>query len=79
MELDADDQYVLEMGAKYPAALKRLWIWAKDALREGNAVCFELSKDAFGYARKQYMFLNDIHVVCAGGEICGSVICIFIQ
>ncbi|XP_074352965.1 uncharacterized protein LOC141692127 [Apium graveolens] len=67
------------MGANYPSALKRLWTWANDALADGRTKSFELSKEAFGATKKQVIFLSDIHAVCSGGEIAGSIICIYIH
>lgn len=67
------------MGANYPSALNRLWAWAKDALADGRTMCFELSREAFGSTKKQVILLSDIHAVCSGGEMAGSIICLFIQ
>lgn len=74
-----EPELVVEIGANYPSALNRLWTWAKDALSDGRTVTFELSKEAFGSGKKQTIFYSDIHAVCSGGEMAGSVICIFIQ
>lgn len=71
--------YVLDMGPDYPPSLKRLWLWAKDALKDGQATTFELCEEAFGSTKKQCLFLSDIYALCSGGEISGSVICIFIK
>ncbi|XP_074373659.1 uncharacterized protein LOC141714009 [Apium graveolens] len=59
--------------------MKRLWTWVKEALSCGRTISFELSKEAFGFTKKQIMFLSDIHAVCSGGEMAGSVICLFIH
>lgn len=67
------------MGPNYPSALNRLWTWAKDSLSDGRTISFQLSKEAFGLTRKQSIFLSDIHAVCSGGEMAGSVICLYIQ
>ncbi|XP_017221133.2 uncharacterized protein LOC108197904 [Daucus carota subsp. sativus] len=67
------------MGANYPSALKRLWTWAKDALSDGQTVSFELSEEAFGSTKKRAIFVSDIHAVCSGGEMLGSVICIYMN
>ena len=67
------------MGVNYPSALKRLWAWAKDALSNDQTVSFELSEAAFGCTKQRAIFLSDIHAVCSGGEMAGSVICIFMK
>ncbi|XP_063942744.1 uncharacterized protein LOC135150388 [Daucus carota subsp. sativus] len=67
------------MGANYPSALKRLWTWAKDALSDGQTVSFELSEEAFGSTKKRAISISDIHAVCSGGEMAGSVICIYMN
>lgn len=69
----------LEMGHDYPPMLKRMWLWAKEALKDGQTVKFDLCKEAFGSTKKQVIFLSDVHALCAGGEISGSVICLFIK
>ena len=76
---DVEPELVIEMGTNYPSALNRLWTWANDALADGRAMSFELSKEAFGCTKKQVIFLSDIHAVCSGGEMSGSIICLFIQ
>lgn len=76
---DLEDELHVEMGPDYPSALKRLWMWAKDALTDGRSISFKLSEEAFGVTRKQVLFLQDIHALCAGGEMCGSVITVYIE
>lgn len=76
---DVEEEFHIEMGSNYPSALNRLWTWAKDALSDGQTVCFELSEEAFAVKKKQVVFLQDIHAVCAKGEMSGSIITIFIQ
>ncbi|XP_074326680.1 uncharacterized protein LOC141664626 [Apium graveolens] len=76
---DVEPELVVQIGPNYPSVMKRLWTWAKEALSGGRTISFELSKEAFGFTKKQIMFLSDIHVVCSGGEIAGSVICLFIH
>ncbi|XP_074377131.1 uncharacterized protein LOC141718653 [Apium graveolens] len=67
------------MGPNYPSSLKRVWMWAKDALVNGRTISFELSEEAFGVTKKHVIFLQDVHAVCATGEMFGSVIIIFID
>lgn len=67
------------MDGDYPSALNRLWTWAHVALSDGQTTGFELSEEAFGFKKKQVVFLSDIHAVCSRGEMAGSVICLFIQ
>ncbi|XP_074326691.1 uncharacterized protein LOC141664637 [Apium graveolens] len=76
---DVEPELVVQIGPNYPSAMKRLWTWAKEALSGGRTISFELSKEAFGFTKKQIMFLSNIHVVCSGGEMVGSVICLFIH
>ena len=76
---DIQPELVVPMGANYPSALKRLWTWAKDALSDGQTVSFELSEEAFGSTKKRAIFISDIHAVCSGGEMAGSVICIYMK
>ena len=76
---DVEPELVVQIGPNYPSAMKRLWTWAKEALSGGRTISFELSKEAFGFTKKQIMFLSDIHAVCSGGKMAGSVICLFIQ
>lgn len=72
-------EFVLDMGDDYPPTLKHMWLWAKEALKDGKTSRFVLCKEAFGSAKKQVLFLSDFHALCAGGEISGSVICLFIK
>ena len=74
-----EPKYVVEFGADYPPSLKRLWLWAKDALTDGRTITFHLREEAFASTNKQVLFLSDIHALCSGGEISGSVICLFIK
>lgn len=74
-----EPEFVLDMGADYPLHLKRLWLWAKDALKDGQTTTFELCQEAFGSTKKQVLFLSDVYALCYGGEISGSVICMFIN
>ncbi|KAL8099890.1 hypothetical protein AgCh_032225 [Apium graveolens] len=76
---DVEPELVVQIGPNYPSAMKRLCTWAKEALSGGRTISFELSKEAFGFTKKQIMFLSDIHAVCSGGEMAGSVICLFIH
>ncbi|VFQ73125.1 unnamed protein product [Cuscuta campestris] len=59
--------------------LKRLWLWAKEALSDDRAHTFVLNKDAFGVEKKLSVFLSDIHALCARGEMAGSIITIYIH
>ncbi|XP_074374711.1 uncharacterized protein LOC141715128 [Apium graveolens] len=74
-----EPELTVEMGANYPSALNRLWTWAKVALAHGETVSFTLCKEAFGSTKKHVIYLSDIYAVCTGGEMSGSVICLFIQ
>lgn len=76
---ECEHKLVVEMDSSYPPALNRLWTWASDALTDGRTIGFELSEEAFGLKKKQVMFLSDIHAVCSGGEMAGSIICLYIQ
>ncbi|XP_074377269.1 uncharacterized protein LOC141718784 [Apium graveolens] len=67
------------MGANYPPILKRLWLWEKNALADGQVNSFFLCQEAFGVTAKKALFLSDVHALCSGGEISGSTICIFIN
>ena len=78
-ELGEEPEYVLHMGDDYLVNLKRLWLWAKDALKDGQTTNFQLCEEAFGATRKQLIFLSDIYALCSGGEISTSVICMFIK
>lgn len=76
---DREPEFVVNMGPNYPPSLKRLWIWASEALTDGRTCSFELCEDAFGSNKKQVIFLSDVHALCFGGEISGSIICMYIQ
>ncbi|KAL8089261.1 hypothetical protein AgCh_038888 [Apium graveolens] len=76
---DVEPEFVLEMGENYPSELKRLWTWAQGALADGRTISFDLCKEAFASTKKHVIYLSDIYAVCSGGEISGSVICLFIQ
>ena len=76
---DVEDELHVEMGVNYLSSLKRLWMWAKDALSDGRTVSFQLYEQAFAVTKKQVIFLQDIHSLCGRGEISGSIITIFIQ
>ena len=76
---DLENEFVVQMGEGYPCALKRLWLWANDAMQDGRAVAFHLQQEAFGLTKKQHVFLEDVHALCSGGEMPGSIICIYIQ
>lgn len=76
---DRNVEYAVNMGANYPPSLKRLWVWANEALKDGLTYPFKLSEEAFGSSQKQVLFLSDVHALCFGGEISGSTICIYIQ
>lgn len=73
------EEYVLDMDADYPPVLKRLWLWAKKALTDGQVSTFLLSEEAFGSTNKKAIFLPDVHALCSGDEISGSIICMFIK
>ncbi|XP_074359751.1 uncharacterized protein LOC141699833 [Apium graveolens] len=66
---DVEPELVVQIGPNYPSAMKRLWTWAKEALSGGRKISFELRKEAFGFTKKQIMFLSDIYAVCSGGEM----------
>lgn len=74
-----EPEFVVDMGPDYPPSLKRLWIWAKEALAGGRTLTFQLSQEAFALTTKQAIFLSDVHALCSGGEISGSVICLFVK
>ncbi|KAL1808053.1 hypothetical protein ACET3Z_004640 [Daucus carota] len=72
-------EQVVNMGPDFPPALKRLWLWARDALKDGRSQPFKLSQEAFGSTDKRCLFKSDISALCFGGEISGSVISMFIN
>ena len=72
-------EQVVNMGPDFPPALKRLWLWARDALKDGRSQPFKLSQEAFGSTDKRCLFKSDISALCFGGEISGSVISMFIK
>jgi hypothetical protein len=74
---EEEEEYVLEIGPDYPHSLKRLWLWAKNALKDGHVTSFQLCQQAFGSTSKKALFLSDVYALCSGGQISGSVICIF--
>ena len=76
---EPEPEYVDTMGPDYPATLKRLWLWASDALKDGRSLSFQLSEEAFGSSDKQILFSSDVHALCFEGDISGSVICMFIK
>lgn len=76
---ESDCELVVKMDDSFPSALKRLWIWAKDAMCDGRVVVFSLCEDAFGVPSKKYVYLQDIHNLCTRGEMSGSIICMFIK
>ncbi|VFQ79327.1 unnamed protein product [Cuscuta campestris] len=76
---ECGQEFQVEFGSKYPLQLKRLWLWAKEALSDDRAHPFVLNKDAFGVEKKLSIFLSDIHALCARGEMAGSIITIYIQ
>ncbi|RAL49561.1 hypothetical protein DM860_018220 [Cuscuta australis] len=76
---ECGQEFQVEFGAEYPLKLKRLWLWAKEALSDDRAHTFVLNKDAFGVEKKLSVFLSDIHALCARGEMAGSIITIYIQ
>ena len=55
-ELGEEPEFVLQMDDDYPSNLKRLWLWAKDALKDGQATKFQLCEEAFGATKKQVIF-----------------------
>ncbi|XP_063941381.1 uncharacterized protein LOC108198271 [Daucus carota subsp. sativus] len=50
-----------------------------DLVSEPEPVAFKLSEEAFGSSDKKCLFKSDISAVCFGGEISGTVICMFIN
>ncbi|VFQ83040.1 unnamed protein product [Cuscuta campestris] len=76
---ECGQEFQVEFGAEYPLQLKRLWLWAKEALSDDRAHTFVLNKDAFGVEKKLSVFLSDIHALCARGEMAGSIITIYIH
>ena len=78
-DLDTEPEYVLNVGPDFSPTLKRLWLWAKDALVDGRTSTFMLSEEAFGSTPKKALFLSDIYALCAGGEMSGSFICMYIK
>ncbi|KAL1823541.1 hypothetical protein ACET3Z_010319 [Daucus carota] len=72
-------ELVVNIGPDFPPALKRLWLWASDALKDGRSQPFQLSQEAFGSTDKSCLFKSDISALCFGGEISGSVISMFIN
>ena len=63
----------------FPPTFKKLWLWESDALKDGRSQSFKLSEEAFESTDKKCLFKSDISVVCFGGEISGTVICMFIK
>ena len=78
-DLVSEPEPVVNMGPDFPPTLKKLWLWASDALKDGRSQAFKLSEEAFGSSDKKCLFKSDISVVCFGGEISGTVICMFIK
>ncbi|VFQ85190.1 unnamed protein product [Cuscuta campestris] len=76
---ECGQEFQVEFGAECPLQLKRLWLWAKEALSDDRAHTFVLNKDAFGVEKKLSVFLSDIHALCARGEMVGSIITIYIH
>ncbi|XP_074356113.1 uncharacterized protein LOC141695800 [Apium graveolens] len=74
-----EPELVVDMGRNYPSPLNHLWTWVKGSLSNGRTIFFQLGKEAFGMTKKEIMFLSDIHAVCSGGEMAGSVICLYIH
>ncbi|VFQ80959.1 unnamed protein product [Cuscuta campestris] len=60
---ECGQEFQVEFGAEYPLQLKRLWLWAKEALSDDRAHTFVLNKDAFGVEKKLSVFLSDIHAL----------------
>ncbi|VFQ95151.1 unnamed protein product, partial [Cuscuta campestris] len=54
---ECGQEFQVEFGAEYPLQLKRLWLWAKEALSDDRAHTFVLNKDAFGVEKKLSVFL----------------------
>ncbi|KAL6582709.1 hypothetical protein OROMI_004787 [Orobanche minor] len=44
---DCGGEYVVEIGADYPPALKRLWIWTQESLSDGRITTFNLCHETF--------------------------------
>ncbi|XP_074347013.1 uncharacterized protein LOC141685832 [Apium graveolens] len=76
---DCVEEYVVKMGPNYLHALKRLWIWANEALSNGQTTSFKLCQEAFGSTKKYCLFLSDVYALCTGGEVSASIICIYIH
>ncbi|VFQ70963.1 unnamed protein product [Cuscuta campestris] len=76
---ECGQEFQVEFGAEYPLQLKRLWLWAKEALSDDRTHTFVLNKDAFGVEKKLSVFLSDIHALCARGEMAGSIITLYIH
>ena len=72
-------ELVVNIGPDFPPALKRLWLWASDALKDGRSQPFQLSQEAFGSTDKRCLFKSDISALCFEGEISESVISMFIK
>lgn len=72
-------EYWVDIGPDFPPAMKRLWLWAKDALADGRASTFLISEEAFGSTAKKALFLSDIHALSCGGEMSGGIICLYIK
>lgn len=72
-----EEEYVLEFSPDYPPLVKRMWLWAKNALKGGRVTSFQLCQQAFGSTGKKALFLSDVYALSSGGEISGSVICMF--
>ena len=70
---------MVEMAADSPPILKRLLDWGKDALDNGRTISFPLCEEAFGSNKKKVLYLLDVQALCCGGEISGSIICMYIQ
>ncbi|VFQ63942.1 unnamed protein product [Cuscuta campestris] len=75
---DYEEEFHVEFGPKYPFPLKHLWLWEKDALADDRSISFQLSEEAFAIEKKLLVFLSDIHALCSGGDIAGSIITIYL-
>jgi hypothetical protein len=75
-----DEDYHLDMKKlpeKFPAKLKMLWLWAKDALGDGMTIAFNMEEKVFGIQRKAYIFKGDIYSLATMSELSGGTITMY--
>lgn len=70
-EEEEEEEYVLEFSPDYPPLLKRLWLWAKNALKDGHVTSFQLCQQAFGSTDKKGSLFMRCVCFMFWGEISG--------